>query len=208
MSWMSHHYRIWAFLQPNLYTTILPSHCADLREGSGRVSLVRLDDIAAVELLIGVSGPDDLARVVVDNGEGGEAISRTELAAPAGGDGVDTAGRGATVTLGSRGALNDVSAGLGGTGANLDAEVPGAGGVGTVADALEVADGPLGAGGHHVLAGLGRGGHDRGSGDEGGEKDLSDLHFGGCFVGWLVGGEVEVCLYKWRWRWSLMGMNS
>lgn len=177
----------------------MPSRCANLRQSSGRVGLIGLDDLAAIKLLIGVSGPDNLASVVVDNGEGGEAVARAELAAPAGSDGVDTAGGGTTVGFGGLVALNDVCAGLGGPGANLDTEVPGAGGVGTVADTLEVADGPLGTGGHHVLASLGRGGHDRGGGDEGGEEDLSDLHYGGLFVFWLV-GRVKVCLCEWEWR--------
>lgn len=147
--------------------------------------------MATSQLAVGVSGPDNLARVVVDNGESGEAVARAELAAPAGGDSVDTAARGSAVSLRSIVAINDVIAPFGGTAANLDTEAPGAGGVGAVALALEVADGPLGAGGHHVLAGFCRGGHDRGGGGEGGEEDLSDLHDGGCLVVLLVGNEGE-----------------
>lgn len=143
-------------------------------------------------MLIGVSGPDNLARLVVDDGEGGEAGVRAELAAPAGGDGVVTAVGGTTVTLGGGGTLNNVGAALSSGSADLDAEVPGARGVGVVADALEVADSPLGAGGHHGLAGLGRSSHDGGSGDEGGKEDLSNLHCGGGLEVGLVEGESGV----------------
>lgn len=54
-----------------------------LRESVGRVALVRLDNIAALDLLVGVSRVGDLAALVVDHGQGGEAIAGTELTAPA-----------------------------------------------------------------------------------------------------------------------------
>jgi len=117
-----------------------------------------------------------LARLIVDNGESGEAGVRAELAAPAGSDGVVTAVGGTAVALGGSLALDNVGAGLGGSSADLDAEVPGAGSVVLVADALKVADSPLGTGSHHGLAGLSRGGNDGRGGEEGGEEDLSDLH--------------------------------
>ena len=147
-----------------------------LRESSRSISLIRFDNLSSINLLIGVGGPDDLTRLVVDNGESGEAGVRAELTTPAGGDGVVTAVGGTTVALGGSIALDDVGAGLGGSGTDLDAEVPGAGGVVLVADAFKVADCPLGAGGHHGLAGLSRGGDDGRGGEEGGQKDLSDLH--------------------------------
>jgi len=62
-----------------------------LWESSRGVGLVGFDDLSVSELLVGVSGPDDLAGLVIDNGEGGEAIALTKLAAPARGDGISTA---------------------------------------------------------------------------------------------------------------------
>lgn len=177
----SHHYKVWAF-PPTQLIYLQFSQLYHSRQSSGSISLVRLDNLATIELLVGVSGPDDLAGLVVDNGEGGEASVGAELAAPAGGDGVVAAVGGTTVSLGGGLGLDDVGAGLGSSGADLDAEVPGAGSIGGVASALHIADGPLRAGGHHGLAGLGRGGHDSRGGDEGGEENLSDLHYGG----WLV----------------------
>lgn len=120
-----------------------------------------------------------MTRLVVDNGESGKAGVRAELTAPAGSDGVVTAVGGTAVALRGSLALDDVGAGLGGSSADLNTEVPGAGSVVLVADALKVADSPLGAGGHHGLAGLSWGGNDGRGGEEGGEKDLSDLHCDG-----------------------------
>lgn len=131
-----------------------------LRESSRSVSLIRLNNLATIKLLIGISGPNNLARLVVDNRKGSEAIIRAELSAPARGDGVGAAVGRAAVGLGGISGLHDVGARGGSSGADLDAKGPGAGGVGGVADALHVADGPLGAGDHHGLAGLGRSGHD------------------------------------------------
>lgn len=127
------------------------------RESSRGVALVRLDNLTTSNLLIGIGRPDNLA-ISVDNREGGETIVRAELAAPAGGDGVFTAGDGATVGLGGRAALHDVGAGSGIAGAGVDAESPGAGGVFIVADTLSVLEGPLGAIGHHGLSRSVRGG--------------------------------------------------
>lgn len=124
----------------------------DLRESSRSVALVRLDNLATGKLLVGVSRPDDLASLVVDNGEGSEAVALTELTAPAGGDGVSTAVGGTTVGVGGSVALHDVGALSGSAGAGVDAEVPGAGGVFGVANTLGVLNSPLGTGSHHGLA--------------------------------------------------------
>lgn len=146
-----------------------------LGQSSRSVALVRLDNLAASNLLISISRPDDLTGLIVDNREGGEAIALTELAAPARGDGVMAAVDGTTVGLGGRAALHDIGAGSGITGAGVDAKGPGAGGVCGVTDTLGVLDGPLGAGSHHGLAGggssKGRGGQEAGS-----EEELGELH--------------------------------
>ena len=52
------------------------------------VLLVRLDDLTAAELLVGVGRVDDLLAVVVDNSQSGEALALAELAGPASADGV------------------------------------------------------------------------------------------------------------------------
>lgn len=150
-----------------------------LGESSGSVALVRLDNIAALNLLVGVGRPDDLAGLVVDNGKGGEAIALTELAAPAGGDGVPTAGDRATIGVRGSVALHNVVARGSSAGAGVDAEVPCAGSVLGVAGALHVLNGPLGTGGHHGNAGS-RGGHDRRGEEAGSDEKLSELHGCGC----------------------------
>lgn len=164
----------------------------DLRESSRGVLLVRLDSLATSELLVGVGGPDNLAALVVDDGEGGEAVAGAKLTAPARGDGVTAALAGTAVGLGGTLGLDDVLAGGGLAGARVDAKVPGALGVGLVAGALEALDGPLGGGGHHgdgLGGGLGSGSsEDAGGGEEGG--DDGELH--GCGWSWLeVGRERE-----------------
>lgn len=147
-----------------------------LRESSGGVSLVRLDDISSSELNVGVGGVDNLTSIVVDDREGGEAIAITELAAPAGGDGVVAASGRATVGLGGIGGIHDEGAGSSGGGSDLNAKGPGALAVGRVASALHVLDGPLSISGHHGDAGS-RSGHDGRGGEEGGGKeDLGELH--------------------------------
>lgn len=141
-----------------IYSVSLGPSCQlHLREGSGGVALVGLDNLATGKLLVGVCGPDDLASLVVDNGEGGEAVALAELATPAGGHGVSTAVLGTAVGVGGSLALHDVGALGSSAGAGVDAEVPGARGVCSVADTLGVLDSPLGTGGHHGLAIGGRG---------------------------------------------------
>jgi len=66
----------------------------------------------------------------------------------------------------------------------VDAERDGAGGVGTVAGALEGGNGPFGGlGGGGDGSGLdGRGGRDGGGGCESGEEGGCELHFGGVIL--------------------------
>ena len=157
------------------------------RKDRRRVALVRRDNIASCKLLVRVRGPDDLAGALIDHREGGEAIFRTELVAPARGDGVSTAMRRAAVRLRGGRARHDVGA-VGRVGACVDAEGPGAFGVGGVADALKGGDGPLSVGDHH---GFGRrgGGKGRRREGEGGEEQVErELH--GCGVDCLSLGWV------------------
>lgn len=51
-------------------------------ESGGRVALVRLDDISVRKLLVIVARPGNLTGLIVGNGQGSEAVGRTELAAP------------------------------------------------------------------------------------------------------------------------------
>lgn len=147
-------------------------------EISGSVALVRLDDLPARELLVGVGGPDNPTGLVVDNGQGGEAVARTELAAPARSDGEDAAVRRTSVRArGVRGLHNIGTMGRS-VRTDLDAEGPGAFGLGVVADALHVPHSPIRSGSHHghaVVSG-GGGGKDRRGSEERGQKKLSDLH--------------------------------
>lgn len=172
----------------DIYSVLLSPYVQKhLRESSRSVALVRLDNLATGKLLVGVSGPDDLASVVVDNGEGSEAVALAELAAPAGGDGVSAAVGGTAVGVGGSVSLHDVGALSGSTGAGVDAEVPGAGGVFGVADTLGVLDSPLGTGGHHGLAIGGGSGEGRGGEEAGSEEELGELHGEERrLVGWLV----------------------
>lgn len=149
------------------------------RESSRGVALIRLDNHTTSKLLVSVGRPDNLASPV-DNRESSEAISLTELAAPAGGDSVCAAGGGATVGTGGRAAINDVGAGSGIAGAGVDAESPSARGIFGVADTLGVLDSPLGGVGHHGL-GRGVGGDSEGRGGEeaSSKEELSELHDGG-----------------------------
>lgn len=164
------------FHAPSVLKILLaPRLVSHLRESSGSVALVRLDNLAALNLLVRVGRPDDLASLVVDNRKGGEASTLTELAAPAGGNGVSTAGDRATVGVGGSGGLHDVVASGSATGAGVDTEVPGAGSVLGVAGALHVLNGPLGTGGHHGNAGS-RGGHDGGGEEASSEEKLRELH--------------------------------
>jgi hypothetical protein len=50
------------------------------------IALVGGDNLSSLDLLVGVGGPDDEPLLLVDNGESGEALVGTELAAPARGD--------------------------------------------------------------------------------------------------------------------------
>lgn len=154
-----------------------------LRESLGGVLLVGLDGLATGELLVGVGGEDDLLGLVVDDGEGGEAVAGAKLAAPAGGDGVVAAVGGAAAALGGLGALDGVLAGDGLAGARVDGEGPVTLGVGLVAGALEGLDGPLGGGGGHHVDDLGgglRGGSGEGAGDGEESGGDSELHVCGC----------------------------
>ncbi|KAI6754564.1 hypothetical protein HG530_012316 [Fusarium avenaceum] len=139
-------------------------------------------------------GVDDLL-LAADNREGGEAGVGAELATPAGGDGEGAALGRAAVGLGGTLGLDNVLAGGGGTAAGVDTEVPGAGGVGLVADAVEALDGPLGSGGHHGDGvGSGRSSDSAGGGDESNESG-GELHVDG--LGLLVVREgCFVCIVE------------
>ncbi len=81
------------------------------------VALIRSHRRTRGKLVVGVRRVDDQSGRVVDDGEGGEAVAGTELAAPAGGDGVHTT-RGASLRclVGGSGALGvrgKCAAGLG-----------------------------------------------------------------------------------------------
>lgn len=115
-----------------------------------RVALVRLDNLPAGKLSIRVSRPNNLSAALVDHRQGREPIVRTELIAPAGGDGVGAALRRPAVGMGGRAARYNVGAG-GGARWGLDAEGPGTFGVSGIADTLHALDGPLGVGNHHRL---------------------------------------------------------
>lgn len=151
-----------------------------LRQSSRSVALVRRDNIPTSKLLISVSGPNNLATLVVDNRESGEAIAGAELATPAGGDGVVTARGWAAVGLRGSVGRHDKFAGRGVAGARVDAEGPGTGGIVGGADALHALDGPFGAVGHHGDGGS----EDSGGGAEGGQEELGELH--GCGLVWWV----------------------
>lgn len=144
------------------------------------VLLVGGNDLAGLDLLVGVGGPDNQLLGLVDNGQSGEALVGAELAAPAGGDGVGTALGRATVALRSLGALDGKSAGgrLGAGDASVDTEGPVALGVGGVADTLEVLDGPLRDGGHHgdAARGRSRGGEGAVGSEESSDEDVGELH--------------------------------
>lgn len=59
-----------------------------LRQIRWSVALVRFDDLAGVELNVGVSRIHDLLLLVVHDGESGEALVGSELPGPASADGV------------------------------------------------------------------------------------------------------------------------
>lgn len=154
-----------------------------LRELGGSVALVGLDDDGTSDLLVGVGGPDDEPLLLVNDGEGGEALVLAELVAPAGGDGVGAAGGRAAGSLGGGlGTLLDLElARSDGAGANVNAELPGAEAVVGVAPALSLADGPLGRGGHHGDGVSGSGGGTR-DGEGGSSEDGGELHVEVCLV--------------------------
>jgi hypothetical protein len=156
-----------------------------LGESLGRVALVGSDDLAAGELGVGVGRVDDELALVVDDGEGGEALAGAELAAPAGGNGVVAALERAAVGGGGVLGLDGVGArdALGGAGAGLDAEEPVALGVGGVAVAAEALDGPLGSGGHHGDGLNLRGGSSEGAGGREDGSDDGELHVCGWWFG-------------------------
>lgn len=149
-----------------------------LRETLRGEAEIGLDNSTAGHCLVGVGGVDNLSLLVVDDSESGEAIAGAELAAPAGGDGVHAAVGGAAVCLSSVGLVDNMGAAGDLVNLVVDAEGPGARGVGLVADTLHVLNCPLGAGSHHGL-GWGRSG-ESGRGRENGSDDgVGELHDGG-----------------------------
>jgi hypothetical protein len=151
-----------------------------LRESLDGVALVRLDDLVAFELSVGVSGPGDLLLALVDDREGGEALG--ELAAPSRGDGVRAA-LGARVGDAAGGGVasldNGEVAAVLASGAGVDNKGPGAASVGGVADALHVLNGPGSLGRHGLDLGGGSRSGDGAAGHEGGENgDDGELHVG------------------------------
>lgn len=113
------------------------------------VALVGRDDNIAGELRVPVSRVYDLLELVVDDGEGGEALAGPELARPVAGDGVDAARLAVDRGVGGVVAGDGVAARRHGGGVRVDVEGVFARGVGRVAHALELGDGPLGGGGDH-----------------------------------------------------------
>lgn len=115
-----------------------------------------------------------------DNGHGGEAVAGTELTTPAGSD-LEVAAlcRTSVLRRGTR-ATDDVLASSGGSAAGKDLEVPGASGVGSVADAVEALDGPLVTGSHHGDSSGGGSGQGASGGQESDERG-GELHV----VGWV-----------------------
>lgn len=153
-----------------------------LSESSRSVALIGLDHITVLDLLIGVTGPDDLVLFVVDNRQGSEAIAWAELTAPTRGDSIITTVGGGTVSglRGIRGS-DHVFAGSRLIDAVVDAEGPGARRVVAGADALQALDGPFWAGSHHGLGVCDRCGKGcRGGGEN--SEDLSELHYAGLLV--------------------------
>lgn len=132
--------------------------------------------------------------LVVDDGKGGEAVARAELAAPARGDGVVAKVLGAAVALGGGGAPgvpDDKVDGRLGVDLGVDGKLPVALGVVLVAPAVGALDGPLGdALGQHGLFGRGGSRSHGGGGEEGGHDGLGELHVGG-------GGKFASRLCKW-----------
>lgn len=157
---------------------LLCTSAKDLHRLVGKVGrgirLIRLNNLSALDLLVGISGPDNLS-LGRNNRKSSESVSRAELAAPARGDGEVTALDWSSVALRRLAALDDVLAAGGGTLVGVDLEVPGAGAVVLGAASLHVLNGPLGAGGHHVDGGSWGSGDAGGQdGSETGERELHD----------------------------------
>ena len=154
--------------------------CNHLREVLWCVALIRGDDLAIHELLVGIGRVDD--GLAIDNGQGLEAVVGSELAAPVAADGVGPA---LLVVVGDTGRrVTDGGVGAGGCGRGVGVNGEGvlAGGVGGVASADEGLDGPLRSGcGHHGFLDGGRCGHGRESGhgcDENGLELHCDFKYG------------------------------
>lgn len=149
-------------LSTGVQLTLIIDQALSLVGKVGRgIRLIRLNNLSSLDLLIGISRPDNLS-LGRNNRESGESISGAELAAPARGDGVVAALDGAAVALRGLAALDDELAGGGSALVGVDLEVPGAGAVVLGTAALHALDGPLGSGGHHVDSLLGGGGGDAG----------------------------------------------
>lgn len=116
-----------------------------ISESSSSICLIRLDNFPAFKLLIGVGGPDQLASCILGNSQGGKAVIRVKLAAPARADAKLAAFAGASVAVRGVVGLHEIGA-MGNADAAVDAKGPGAGGIFLVADALHVLDSPVVAG--------------------------------------------------------------
>jgi len=154
----------------------------NLRQVLGSVALVRLNNLSASQLLVGVGRVKDL--LVANNGESLETLASAELTAPGAADGEGTA-LDVLVGLGAGWVAGDLVGAGGGGGAvvGVDGEAVVAGAVG--AGTLEVLHGPGGAGCHHGDIGSGSwGGESATSGGQDGEEGGGELHFD---VWWSIG---------------------
>jgi hypothetical protein len=100
------------------------------------VALIRLHDLAGIQLLVGVGWVDDELLGVVDDRERGEAIASTELTRPASANRVTTADIAGRIGLARRGTFDLERASSCWCGVGVDGETPCAGSRGT--DSLPV----------------------------------------------------------------------
>ncbi|KAL5884393.1 hypothetical protein ACKVWC_011561 [Pyricularia oryzae] len=175
---------------PSFYFPPISSKCiiSYSTQSLRSVALVGADSLAVDELIVGVGGPHDEPLLRVDDGQGSEAD--LELAAPARADLVLAAVNvGDGSARGQRVGGHAVAARRGGVAARVgvDAELDLALGVGVVAGAGKVGDGPLGHVGDHGLGLAGRGGDGTGEGGQG-EDGGCEEHFGFC--------EIKNCLVE------------
>jgi hypothetical protein len=168
--------RLHFFFRVNLHQVMKQQR--HLCESSGSVALVGGDHCGINQLGVGVGGPDDEPVDGVDNGEGGEAVARAELVAPAGSDlEVAAHGGGGEAGLSCRLAGDGKLARRSSSRVCVDAEIPGALSGVAVAGALKRLDGPLSIG-HHGLGLSGCWGRGRKSGgdEQSADGGSSELH--------------------------------